>query len=167
MGLNGFNFDCFRKWCMNRAINLIVVVAFLIFVVMIIFAASIGSNSPSIIVTSGTVLSTKKIGWGIKRGDNHEQPNLGAENKKIIDEFDGYAMGNKDKPYIYLTFDVGYEGGYTSKILDVLKQNNVKALFFITGQFLKTSEAIVQRMIEDGHVVRKPYFKTLLYARYK
>ena len=108
MGFNGLNFECIRKWCMNKIINIVVVVAFLIFVVVIIFAASIGSNSPSIIASTNSVLSTKKIGWGIKRSDNHEQPDLGQENKKIIDEFDGYAMGNKDKPYIYLTFDVAY-----------------------------------------------------------
>ncbi len=150
---NNFNFECFRKWCVNKAINLVVVVAFLIFVIVIIFAASIGSNSPTIIVASNSVLSTKKIGWGIKRGDNHDQPDLGAENKKIIDEFDGYAMGNKDKPYIYLTFDVGYDNGYTSQILDVLKANKVSALFFVTGQFVKTSPDLLQRMIDEGHTV--------------
>ena len=150
---NNFNLECFRKWCVNKAVNLVVVVAFLIFVIVIIFAASIGSNSPTIIVTSNSVLSTKKIGWGIKREDNHKQPDLGAENKKIIDEFDGYAMGNKDKPYIYLTFDVGYDNGYTSQILDVLKANKVSALFFVTGQFVKTSPDLLQRMINEGHTV--------------
>ena len=39
---------------------------------------------------------------------------------------------NKEKKYVYLTFDMGYEAGYTEKILEVLKQNNVKATFFIT-----------------------------------
>ena len=153
MGCNGLNFESIRKWCMNRIINVIVVIAFLVFVVMIIFAASIGGNSPVIIASTSKVLSTKKIGWGIKRADNHEQPDLGAENKKIIDEFEGYAMGNKDKPYIYLTFDVGYEGGYTSKILDVLKENDVKALFFVTGQFVKTSEDLAKRMIDEWHTL--------------
>lgn len=153
MNFNCFNFENFRKWCVNRVINIIVVVAFLIFVVIIIFAASIGSNSPSIIVSSNSILSTKKIGWGIKRADNHEQPDLGQENKKIIDEQNGIAMGNKDKPYIYLTFDVGYDNGYTSKILDVLKENNVCALFFITGQFVNTSSDLIQRMINEGHIV--------------
>lgn len=153
MGFKGFNLECLRKYCMNKAINIIVVVAFLLFVIITIFAASIGSGSSVIIANSNAVLSTKKIGWGIKRSDNHEQPDLGAENKKIIDEFNGIAMGNKDKPYIYLTFDVGYEGGYTNKILDVLKENNVCALFFITGQFVKTSPDVIQRMIDEGHII--------------
>ncbi len=39
-------------------------------------------------------------------------------------------MGNKDQKIVYLTFDQGYEAGYTPKILDALKENNVKATFF-------------------------------------
>jgi len=154
-----FNFDCLRRWCMNKVINVVVVTAFLIFIIIIILAASIGSNCQTIIANSSSVLSTKKIGWGIKRNDNHSQPDLGAVNKKIIDEFDGYAMGNSDKPYIYMTFDVGYEGGYTNQILDVLKENEVNAVFFVTGHFVNTSEDIVKRMIDEGHIIGNHTFK--------
>ncbi len=62
-------------------------------------------------------------------------------------------MGNSEEKYIYLTFDLGYEGGYTEKILDVLKENNVKACFFITAHYLNTTEYLVKRMIEEGHDV--------------
>ncbi len=62
-------------------------------------------------------------------------------------------MGNSEDKYIYLTFDLGYEGGYTEKILDVLKENNVKACFFITAHYLNTTEDLVKRMIEEGHDV--------------
>ena len=62
-------------------------------------------------------------------------------------------MGNSEKPFIYLTFDLGYEAGYTSQILDTLKENNVKASFFITAHYLNTQEALVKRMIEEGHIV--------------
>ena len=146
-------FENFKKWCMDKIINIIVVIVFLLFVLFIIFVAGVSSNMQGLQVNSNNVLSTKKIGWGIKRSDNHEQPDLGATNKKIIDEFNGIAMGNSEKKYIYLTFDVGYEGGYTEKILDTLKENNVKAAFFITGQFVKTSSNIIQRMIDEGHIV--------------
>ena len=153
MGLNGFNFDCFRKWCVNRLINIIVVVAFLVFVVIIIFAASIGSNSPSIIASSNSILSTKKIGWGIKRNSNHEQPELDNSSLELLNRYGGIAIGNESNPYLYLTFDMGYEAGYTEKILDTLAENKVKAMFFITGHYLNTQEALVKRMIEDGHIV--------------
>lgn len=54
---------------------------------------------------------------------------------------------------IYLTFDEGYENGYTAEILDVLKAKNVKAVFFITMSYAKSEPALVRRMIDEGHVV--------------
>ncbi len=95
----------------------------------------------------------KKICWGIKRGINHQQPDLGKENKQLIDKYDGIAMGNANDKNVYLTFDMGYEAGYTEKILDTLKQNDVKACFFITAHYLNTKPDLVKRMIEEGHDV--------------
>ena len=103
--------------------------------------------------SSGAVLSNKKIGWGIKRNDNHEQPDLGSNNKKLIDENEDITMGNKEDKFVYLTFDEGYEAGYTPQILDVLKENDVKAAFFITGHYLNTKPELVKRMIDEGHIV--------------
>ena len=67
------------------------------------------------VTTSAGVLSTKKIEWGIKRNDNHEQPDLGRVNKQIIDDAKGIAMGNKESKKVYLTFDEGYEAGIQKK----------------------------------------------------
>lgn len=100
-----------------------------------------------------TSLSNKKIGWGIKRGDNQLQPDLGKQNKELINKYEGYCLGNADKKYIYLTFDEGYEAGYTPKLLDTLKQNNVKAAFFLTAHYLNTSQDLVKRMIDEGHTI--------------
>lgn len=105
------------------------------------------------VATSSQVLSNKKIGWGIKRAENHEQPDLGSSNLKLLNEYDGIAMGNSEDKYVYLTFDNGYEAGYTAKILDTLKENNVKAAFFITAHYLNTAPDLVGRMINEGHVV--------------
>lgn len=58
-------------------------------------------------------------------------------------------MGNSSKKYVYLTFDEGYEAGYTEKILDSLKEENVKATFFITAHYVNTASDIVQRMIDE------------------
>ncbi len=122
--------------------------------VFIISVISLNSNYDAV-QTSGTIatLSTKKIEWGIKRNNNHEQPDLGTVNKKIIDEAKGIAMGNKESKKVYLTFDEGYEAGYTEKILEVLKQNDVKACFFITAHYVNTSSDLVQKMIDDGHTI--------------
>lgn len=98
-------------------------------------------------------LSNEKIEWGIKRNDNHEQPDLGKKNKEIMDKYNGICIGNNNEPFIYLTFDMGYEAGYTEKILEVLKKNNVTAAFFITAHYLNTQPDLVKRMIDDGHVI--------------
>ena len=123
--------------------------------VLLIFSITVVNSNKQIqerIETSST-LSNKKIGWGIKRNDNHEQPDMGTENRKVLEENGGMCIGDSDKKYIYLTFDEGYEAGYTEKILDVLKQNDVKATFFITAHYLNTQEDLVKRMLEEGHEV--------------
>lgn len=112
------------------------------------------SNNTSAIHTSGTLeLSDYKIEWGIKRAKNHEQPDLGSKNRQLIEKYNGMAMGNNNDKYIYVTFDLGYEAGYTAKILDVLKENNVPAAFFITAHYVNTASDLVQRMIDDGHII--------------
>ena len=126
-------------------------------IVTILFTISIiNSKDKNIVQTSTTIvndISNKKIGWGIKRNDNHNQPDVGKENKKILEENNGICLGNSNKKNIYLTFDEGYEAGYTSKILEVLKENNVKATFFITAHYLNTQEELVKQMINEGHIV--------------
>ncbi len=110
-------------------------------------------NEEAVTTSSTNVQSNKKIGWGIKRNDNHKQPDLGSNNVKLLNKYDGIAMGNNEDKYVYLTFDEGYEAGYTSKILDILKENDVKSAFFITGHYLNTQPELVERMINEGHIV--------------
>ena len=95
----------------------------------------------------------KKIEWGIKRNDNHEQPDVGSENRKILEENNGICLGNKENKTIYLTFDEGYEAGYTSEILKILKENDVKATFFLTAHYVNTQEDLVKQMIDEGHII--------------
>ena len=121
----------------------------------IIFALSVMemNEEKKSVLTSTQNVSNKKIGWGIKRNDNHEQPDVGDDNKRILEENGGICLGSRDSKAIYLTFDQGYEAGYTQQILDTLKENNVKATFFITAHYLNTQPNLVKRMIDDGHIV--------------
>ena len=129
--------------------------AILTILIVAIFSLSILSmnEQEEIVETSAKVSSSQKIGWGIKRNDKHEQPDVGSTNRKILEEKGGICLGNKDSKAIYLTFDEGYEAGYTEKILDVLKENEVKATFFITAHYVNTQPDLVKRMIEEGHIV--------------
>lgn len=126
-------------------------IAAIIIIVCIFFNKVEDKNT--FLANSDSTLSTTKIGWGIKRNDNHSQPDLGSKNKALIDKYNGIAMGNKDKKYVYLTFDEGYEAGYTDKILQTLNENEVKATFFITAHYLNTQPELVRKMIGEGHIV--------------
>lgn len=112
-------------------------------------------------------LSNSKIGWGIKRSDNHEQPDVGTKNKEIMDKYNGIYMGNKEKKIVYLTFDLGYEAGYTSKILEILKNNNVKGTFFITAHYVNTQPDLVKQMIDEGHIVGNHISSNSMYLKEK
>lgn len=107
-------------------------------------------NIRSVVSNTG---ENQKLEWGIKRNDNHERPDVGDKNKQILEANGGICLGKELDKNIYLTFDSGYEAGYMENILDVLKQNNVKATFFITSHYLNTASELVGRMIEEGHIV--------------
>ena len=113
-----------------------------------ICAIQLNENSIATVAESG-----KTIGWGIKRATNNMQPDIGASNKKVLEENGGICLGSDMEKVIYLTFDEGYVAGYTLKILDVLKENEVKATFFITSHYLNTASVLVERMINEGHTV--------------
>ncbi len=124
-----------------------------ILIIAIFSLSVIQMNQQEMVSVNAGQISNKKIGWGIKRNDNHEQPDVGASNQKILEANNGICLGNKEKKYIYLTFDEGYEAGYTPKILETLKSNNVKATFFITAHYVNTQEELVKQMIDEGHIV--------------
>lgn len=107
-------------------------------------------------------MDTTIYGYGPGRtSDGKRAPYAEADQKKY-----GQYGGNfiaPDNGNIYLTFDCGYEytatdangNKYrvTEKILDILKEKNVKAVFFITMPYAKQQADLVQRMIDEGHVV--------------
>ena len=128
---------------------------FILILITAIFSFSViaMNTEENTIETNANALSNQKIGWGIKRNDNHEQPDVGSNNKKVLEENKGICLGNKEKKNIYLTFDEGYEAGYTPQLLSTLKENQVKATFFITAHFVNTQPDLVQQMIDEGHII--------------
>lgn len=144
-----------KKKAYKHIIYMASIVAILLFALTVTKAEK---EKSGIIQTNSNIqeiegLSNKKIGWGIKRNDNHEQPDVGSKNREILDKYNGYCLGNKDSKKVYLTFDEGYEAGYTEKILAVLKENDVKATFFITAHYVNTKPELVQKMIDEGHII--------------
>ena len=128
-------------------------IVMMILLIAIITLTIVQNQKEKLINTNAGSVSTKKIEWGIKRNDNHEQPDVGSENRKVLEENNGIALGNSESKVIYLTFDEGYEAGYTSQILKILKENDVKATFFLTAHYINTQEELVKQMIEEGHII--------------
>ena len=90
-------------------------------------------------------------GWGLKKNVN-APPDVPENIINLTKKYNAYYLDDNEKT-LYLTFDEGYENGYTSKILDVLKKNNVPAAFFVTGPYLKKEKELVKRMVMEGHIV--------------
>ncbi len=84
--------------------------------------------------------------------DKNNRPIDAVNFSNTYSKYDAYALSEDDKTII-LTFDQGYENGYTTKILDTLKEKNVHAIFFLTGDYAKKETALVERMINEGHVL--------------
>ena len=107
-----------------------------------------------ILVNSGNgVLDGKLLRWGISRRENNQTPAADPGAPQLLAKYGGAYIGDTSQKTVYLTFDEGYENGYTPKILDVLRDNGVKAIFFITGPYLKDHQDLVRRMVEEGHEV--------------
>lgn len=88
--------------------------------------------------------------WGLGFRQNGTPP-TGNESSDYLAQFDSFYIGNSKS--IYLTFDAGFEAGYTPAILDTLKKHNVSATFFLVGNYLETNPDLVRRMCEEGHTV--------------
>lgn len=91
--------------------------------------------------------------WGILRGKNGELPKADPGAPELISKYNSIYIADTSQKIIYLTFDEGYENGYTAKILDILYENKVSAIFFITGPYLEQQEKLIQRMLDEGHAV--------------
>ncbi|PJI08998.1 MULTISPECIES: delta-lactam-biosynthetic de-N-acetylase [Clostridium] len=75
------------------------------------------------------------------------------ETSDYVPKYKCYYIGDKSKKVIYLTFDEGYEKGYTPKILDVLKKHKAKAAFFVVKPYITGNPEIIKRMEREGHLV--------------
>lgn len=93
------------------------------------------------------------IHWGLKKATNEQPAEAGKQLDDLLKKYGGFYKGSAKKKDIYLTFDNGYENGFTPKVLDVLKKEKVPATFFVTGHYLKSNADLVKRMGKEGHIV--------------
>lgn len=107
-------------------------------------------------MAEGKNYSTEKIAhsYGVAKNGVANEISINAQKFFEENKFNAFCLDTKSKDKVlYLTFDCGYENGYTSKILDVLKEEKVNAAFFCTLPQVKDEPELIQRMIDEGHIV--------------
>ena len=90
--------------------------------------------------------------WGLSFSTEGQAPMGNASGEELA----GYGaryLGDTSRKVIYLTFDCGYENGYTEPILDALKKHNAPAAFFVVGHMIESAPDIIRRMAAEGHIV--------------
>lgn len=103
------------------------------------------------IVSDRSSLSTKAIEWSWLYSSR--------DSADLLKKYKGYGFGDTSQKVIYLTFDEGYENGYTESILNTLKANNVQAAFFVTKPYVTGSyngvpdRELIKRMSNEGHII--------------
>lgn len=63
------------------------------------------------------------------------------------------CSANTDQKEIAISFDDGPASNYTTEILQLLKQDNIKATFFCIGNRIAGNENIVKKIKDDGHII--------------
>ncbi|MGN0531393.1 MAG: polysaccharide deacetylase family protein [Eubacterium sp.] len=97
-------------------------------------------------------LSKSKVVWGPGIITDHQQPADPVDLQRTFGDL-GARWLLDDQKSICLTFDEGYENGFTPAILDTLKEKKVKAVFFVTYDFARDNADLIRRMIDEGHIV--------------
>ncbi len=101
-------------------------------------------------------LSTEKIAHSFGVASNETPNDISVNSQQHFDDgsFNALTLDRKtQEKVVYLTFDVGYDNGYTGKILDTLKEKSVTAAFFCTVDEMKADPESIARMIKEGHIV--------------
>lgn len=92
------------------------------------------------------------VTWGPGNIQEHKRPTDPESLQNKYSEMSSQWL-LPDNKEICLTFDEGYENGYTEQILDTLADKDVQAIFFCTYDYVRDNPQIVQRMINEGHII--------------
>ncbi len=100
--------------------------------------------------------------WYCVRAKDNKQPQCDAD-MAYIENYGGYYIDHihddsNEEKIVYLTFDAGYENGNVEKILDVMKEEDVRGTFFVLGNLIEKNGELVKRMAEEGHTVANHTF---------
>ena len=93
------------------------------------------------------------VSWGVTPNTKEQTPGAPAGGEKMLAEHDGLYVADTTDKKVYFTFDLGYEAGFTNQVLDILKEKNIKGIFFLCGHYVETKDELVNRMLDEGHQI--------------
>ena len=111
------------------------------------FAAAIGT---AVWIFFSSTLPTGSWGLSFRQ---EGMPPIGNAGVDQLRQYDAAYIGDTGEKVLYLTFDAGYENGCTAEILDILKEQEVQAAFFLVGNYIEKNADLVRRMVQEGHTV--------------
>lgn len=128
-----------------KAVNILIALCVAALIIIGVVAAA---NQPS----DEVFAPDAKIAWGLGGEVNElNQPCPAIEAQRKYGALDAFFLFDNEE--ICLTFDLGYENGYTAPILDALGSCGVKAVFFVTMDYVDEAPELVKRIIDEGHVL--------------
>lgn len=93
------------------------------------------------------------MGWGAGSSEGGVRPPYALSAQPRYEKYDAWFIAPENGK-VYLTFDLGYEyKDLTNKTLDILKEKNVKAVFFVNMEYISGNHGIIQRIIQEGHTL--------------
>jgi len=99
-----------------------------------------------------TLLANPAISWGLSPNTREQVPPAPDGVESLLKQYNGLYYSDTDEKKVFFTFDLGYEAGHTAAVLDILKEHNIKGIFFLCGHYLTETE-LVNRMIAEGHQI--------------
>ena len=92
------------------------------------------------------------VSWGLTHHGNETTPGVSQLGAELLQKYDGMYVGDTSQKQVYFTFDLGYEAGYTAEVLDILREYQIKGLFFLCGNYLQQTD-LINRMLAEGHQI--------------
>jgi len=92
------------------------------------------------------------VSWGVTPNTQEKTPGAPEYGAELLAGHNGIYIGDTSQRKVYFTFDLGYEAGYTAAVLDILKEHDIKAVFFLCGNYLREKD-LIARMIAEGHSI--------------
>ena len=109
-------------------------------------------QSSSLPAAGDAAVAVSTDNWGLSFPTEGQSP-VGNATVEELAQYNAYYLGDTSQKVIYLTFDCGYENGYTASILDTLKKHNAPAAFFVVGNMIESAPDLIRRMVAEGHIV--------------